>query len=247
MTSALATTDLVVEVGGRMLLDGVSMRVERGELVALCGPNGGGKTTLLKTVLGLVAPKTGSVEILGGRAGTSAIGYLPQRKGFSTDFPATAIELVVANLRGGWPFRIGAKDRGVAQGSLDRVGAGHLADRPLGSLSGGETQRVFLARALATEPELLLLDEPTAGVDARGRAEFLDLLESLGRKGTISVVLVTHNVAAVRRLASRAFYLDRRVVAAGHPDEVFPRESGGAGAFSRGDHAQHGEGLCEDE
>lgn len=247
MSGALATSDLVVEAGGRTVLDGVSILVQRGEFVALCGPNGGGKTTLLKTVLGLVAPKAGTVEVLGGRPGTSSVGYLPQRKSFSTDFPATAMELVVANLRGGWPFRIGTRNRETAQAALERVGAGHLADRTLSGLSGGETQRVFLARALATAPELLLLDEPTAGVDAQGRAEFLDLLEGLGRTGTITVVLVTHNVAAVRRLATRVFYLERRVVAEGRPDEVFPRDNGGAISSSRRDHAQHGSSLCEEE
>lgn len=245
MNGALTAQDLVVVVGGRRVLDGVSLRVERGEFVALCGPNGGGKTTFLKAALGLVPAQSGRVEVFGGRPGGGKVGYLPQRKAFSSDFPATATELVVANLTGGWPFRISAGSRKAAEQALERVGASHLAERPLSRLSGGETQRVFLARALATEPELLLLDEPTAGVDAQGRAGFLDILEGLGRPGTMAVVLVTHNVATVRRLASRAFSLERRIVAEGTPDQVFPRET--VETSSRRDHAEHGFGLCEEE
>ncbi len=157
------------------------------------------------------------------------------------------MELVVANLRGGWPFRIGRGIERRPRQPSSGWAPSHLADRPLSRLSGGETQRVFLARALATDPELLLLDEPTAGVDAQGRAEFLDILEGLGRTGTMTVVLVTHNVATVRRLATRAFYLERRVVAEGRPDEVFPRDNGGAVAPHGETMPQHGSSLCEEE
>jgi ABC-type Mn2+/Zn2+ transport system ATPase subunit len=127
---------------------------------------------------------------------------------------------------------------------LARVGGdADLLDRPLGALSGGETQRVFLARALVTEPALLLLDEPTAGVDARGRAEFLTLLEAIARSETLATLLVTHNQAAVRRLADRAVHLDHRVLAAGRPDEVLALSHGPAD----GGHDHEADAVCEED
>jgi ABC-type Mn2+/Zn2+ transport system ATPase subunit len=126
------------------------------------------------------------------------------------------------------------------------VGGERLVGERLRGLSGGEMQRVFLARALVNEPALLLLDEPTAGVDARGRAEFLDLLAGLAARDDLAAVLVTHNAAAVRRLARRVVYLDARVRAWGSPAEVLEREWDRA-AFSGHDHAAPASSACEDE
>ena len=129
---------------------------------------------------------------------------------------------------------------------LARVGGERLLEAPLRALSGGELQRVFLARAIVNEPELLLLDEPTAGVDARGRAEFLDLLAGVAARDDVAVVLVTHNAAAARRLADRVVYLDGRVRAWGSPQEVLERDWG-RGAFAGHDHDAPAGLLCEDE
>jgi ABC-type Mn2+/Zn2+ transport system ATPase subunit len=129
---------------------------------------------------------------------------------------------------------------------LARVGGEHLLDSPLRGLSGGEMQRVYLARALVNEPLLLLLDEPTAGVDARGRAEFLDLLAGVAAREDLAAVLVTHNAATVRRLARRVVYLDGRVRAWGEPKAVLDHEWGWA-AFSGHDHADEVGPLCEDD
>ena len=123
--------------------------------------------------------------------------------------------------------------------ALDRVGGAKLVDRSLANLSGGETQRVFLARALVTDPALVILDEPTAGVDVRGRAEFLDLLAAISQSGEIAAVLVTHNLAAVSRCAERVVYLDGRVVAWGLPHELLGMQSLTALAFGAKDHPQH--------
>jgi ABC-type Mn2+/Zn2+ transport system ATPase subunit len=245
----LEVRDLTVDLGGLRVLEEVSFWVGRGEFVCLCGPNGGGKTTLLKAALGLVRPRSGTLAVLGAPPDRSrrAVGYLPQRKEFLTGFPATASELIVANLRGSWPFRIRARERDRARGVLGRVGGEGLLDKPLAGLSGGETQRVYLARALVNDPALLLLDEPTAGVDARGRAGFLDLLAGISRREDLSAVLVTHSVEAVRRLAERVVYLDRRVLASGPPAEVLATSLGEGREFAGRDHAEHVPALCEEE
>jgi ABC-type Mn2+/Zn2+ transport system ATPase subunit len=248
VSDALRARGATVEVGGRRVLDDVTFDVGRGEFACICGPNGGGKTTFLKAALGLVPLAAGRIEVLGARPGASgsAVGYLPQAKGFNPAFPARVVEVVVANRRGAWPVRVGAADREAARAALARVGGEPLIDQRIRGLSGGEMQRVFLARALVNEPALLLLDEPTAGVDARGRAEFLDLLAGVAARGDLAAVLVTHNAAAVRRLASRVVYLDGRVRAWGTPAEVLDRHWDRA-AFTGHDHEAPPARACEDE
>lgn len=217
-----------VELGGRTILHDVTFWIPKGEFVCLVGPNGAGKTTFLKTVLGLVQPVSGSVEILGKPIAQAhrAVGYVPPRKGFDRSFPARAVDLIVAAMRGKWPLRITAAERERAREVLRRVGGEGLMDADLAGLSGGETQRVFLARALVNDPVLLILDEPTAGVDARGRAEFLDLLAEVSASDELAAILVTHNIAAVARTAERVVYLqDGRVVAWGLPHEILGRKS----------------------
>ena len=246
---ALEIEDLVVELGGVRILDGVSLEAGASEFLCLCGPNGGGKTTLLKAVLGLVAPRAGRIRVLGEPPATGRrhVGYLPQRKAFAHNFPATAVDLIVAARRGTWPLRVRDDEREAARLALSRVGGEKLMGKALASLSGGETQRVFLARALVNGPSLLLLDEPTAGVDARGRAEFLGLLAEVKARGSLAAVLVTHNLEAVRRLADRVVYLDGTVVAAGPPDEVLADQALTPRASFGHDHAEAGAAVCEED
>jgi ABC-type Mn2+/Zn2+ transport system ATPase subunit len=237
-----------VEIGGRLILEDVTFDVARGEFACLCGPNGGGKTTFLKAALGLVPLSAGAIEVLGAQPGVaaSAVGYLPQAKSFNSAFPAQVVDVIVANRRGAWPLRVKAAEREAARAALARVGGETLLDARLRGLSAGELQRVYLARALVNEPALLLLDEPTAGVDARGRTEFLDLLAGVAARGELAAVLVTHNAAAVRRLAKRVVYLDGRVRAWGAPGEVLDRDWDRA-AFSGHDHESPPALACEDE
>jgi ABC-type Mn2+/Zn2+ transport system ATPase subunit len=203
--------------GDRVVLDDVTFHVPIGEFLCLCGPNGAGKSTLLKIILGLVEQDRGEIRIAGQSAerGREKIGYVPQRKAFDRDFPATPVEVVVANLRGRWPLRITEEERTTAMEVLEKTGAKKIAHAQMRDLSGGETQRVFLARALATKPDLLVLDEPTAGVDVGGRAAIIDLMAEISASDSIGAVLVTHNLQAVARCAERVLYLERNVKAWG--------------------------------
>jgi zinc transport system ATP-binding protein len=246
VSDALSARGVGVVLDGRTVLEDVSFAVARGEFCCLCGPNGGGKTTFLKAALGLVPLARGAVEVLGRAPAESRarVGYLPQVKGFNTVFPASAADVILANRRGSWPMRPTAAERETARRVLADVGGEQLLDAPLRGLSGGEMQRVFLARAVVNEPELLLLDEPTAGVDARGRAEFFDLLARISARDDRAAVLVTHSEAAVRRLADRVVYVDRRVRAWGPPGDVLEREWE-RDAFHGQDHDRPAPRQCE--
>lgn len=213
----LEVSDVSVRFGPRTVLDGVSFHVPVGEFACLVGPNGAGKSTLLKAILGLLPVDSGAISISGMDidSGRARVGYVPQRKGFDRDFPATPLEVVVANLRGRWPLRIRPKERERAMAALERVDATRLEKAQMRDLSGGETQRVFLARALVTDPELLILDEPTAGVDVGGRAAIIDLLAEISASDTLAALLVTHNLQAIARCSERVVYLEHSIRAWG--------------------------------
>jgi len=250
MSDAIEANDVSVVLGGRRVLDGVSLSVRTGEFICLLGPNGGGKTTFLKAMLGLVPLAAGQLRVLGvsPEKARRSVGYLPQRKGFAPDFPATVVELLVAARRAGWPVRVRHDEREAARAALARVSGEKLLDRPLAGLSGGETQRAFLARAIVDDPRLLLLDEPTAGVDAAGRSEFLDLLAEVAARDDLTAVLVTHNLGAVRRLADRVAYLDSSLRSIGAPHEVLTGGADERRAFAGLDHEeQRAVPVCEEE
>jgi ABC-type Mn2+/Zn2+ transport system ATPase subunit len=235
--------NVVIEIRGRRIVDDISFWIPKGEFVCLCGPNGAGKSTLLKAIMGLQPTTSGTIRI-GGESvvvGHHKVGYVPQRKAFDRDFPARAVDLIVAAMRGTWPGRIKPDERDRAAAALAKIGGERLIDKPLSGLSGGETQRVFLARALVNDPSLIVLDEPTAGVDARGRAELLELMTGLSRSDELAAILVTHNLAAVAQTAERIVYIEAgRVLCWGLPQELLGQQSLTAlAAFQARDHHAH--------
>jgi ABC-type Mn2+/Zn2+ transport system ATPase subunit len=212
---ALQVRGLGVRYGGVEALRDVDLSVDAGELVALVGPNGAGKTSLLRAVLGLV-PASGRVVVHARRCA-----FVPQRQDVDLDFPITAEQVALAGRR---PFRRlwarpGADDRRAARRALARVGLDGFERRTLAELSGGQLQRTFLARALAQEADVLLLDEPLAGVDATTSGALLDLFERLARDGA-ALLVSTHDLPVVRRRFARCVALRGRVVGDGPPGAV---------------------------
>lgn len=201
-TPAIEISGLWFAYEGRRVLDDVCLRLPAGDFLAVLGPNGGGKSTLLKLLLGLIKPGGGSVRVLGAAPGQAGgrIGYLPQFTQVSANFPITVLGATLLGfVKPGifWP-RSGATrraEREAALAALKRVGLAGHAERRLSELSGGQRQRVFIARAIVSGPELLLLDEPTASVDGRSRQELMALLAELNRDMTI--VMVSHDMSTV--------------------------------------------------
>lgn len=203
--------DLWFSYDGPPVLANVELRVERGELFGLIGPNGGGKSTLVKILLGLLEPERGSVRVLGlppARARVR-VGYCPQHVSFPRSFPLTVQELVMLGRlgRGSMLGGFGAADRASARAALAAAEALHLADKAIGELSGGELQRVLIARALAAEPELLLMDESTANVDHHAGVEIFDLISRL--VPSITIVVVSHDIGFVSSYVGRVGCLNR--------------------------------------
>ena len=231
MTLAVAAKNFSVRFGDFQALEAINLEVPQGAFVAIVGPNGAGKSTLLKSLLGITVGvyRDGSSEISGevevfGQAPSAhsagMVGYVPQVKSFDRSFPALALEVVVSGLRRSWPFWITPAERLKAQEMLEQVGAGHLAQRRLGRLSGGELQRVYLARALIRQPQLLLLDEPATGVDAVGEADLYRHLETFQRQSGATIMMITHDWEAAQHHASAVLLLNRRVIGYGLPADV---------------------------
>jgi len=209
--------------GAVAVLREVDFAVGRGELVAIAGPNGGGKTTLLRIALGVERPSAGTALLFGEPAARfgrrSIIGYLPQRAQLTVDAPATVREVVTAGraARRGILGLLRGSDREAVAGAIRRVGLGAQADRPLSRLSGGQQQRAFIAKALAGEPELLVLDEPTAGVDAEAQESLAALLDELHDSLAVTVLYVSHEFGAIERFVERIVLVRGGVVFDGAP------------------------------
>jgi zinc transport system ATP-binding protein len=212
-----------VTIGAGVVLDGVDFRLHEGEFVALLGPNGCGKTTLVRVLLGVIPVARGRVEVFGLPLKRfrewERIGYVPQRVTAATGVPASVFEVVLSGrvARSKTLGRFSASDRDAARRALDTVGLAGLADRPVATLSGGQQQRVLVARALAGEPDVLVLDEPVSSADVEsqhGLAEALRALEGAGR----SVLVVAHSLGPMEPLVERTVVLGRgRVLYDGPP------------------------------
>ncbi len=223
ISPALAVHDLWAGYDGKPVLEAVNFGIDRGDMVGIIGPNGSGKSTLIKTVLGLIKPLRGDVSILGteGSPERHLVGYTPQSELVDWDFPVTVADVALMGRysRRGLFRRTTKEDREAADASLELVKMFDLRDRLIGELSGGQRRRVLLARAMAHNPELLLLDEPMAGLDATTQHQLLDLLDELRSKGA-TVVLSTHDLSCVSSRCDKAACLNRRLIAFGKPSDV---------------------------
>ena len=212
--------------GGPPVLGGVHLRVERGEFVAVAGPNGGGKTTLLRLILGLERPTAGEALLFGESAsrfsGRAALGYLAQRAQLGVDAPATVREVVAAGrlASGGLLGPLRRRDRAIVDEAIGRVGLSERADAPLRTLSGGQQQRAFIAKALAAQPSLLVLDEPTTGVDAEAQEALAALLHRLHEELGVTILYVSHEFGAVERFVERLVLVRGGIVFDGPPGEL---------------------------
>ena len=205
--------DIWVSYGEVPALENVSLSVFEHDFLGIIGPNGGGKSTVLKVILGLVKPQHGSVSVLGRppEQARSHIGYVSQRYLFDRDFPASVWDVVLMGRysRAGILRRYDDRDRAEAGRVLAKVGMLEHRGKQIGRLSGGQQQRVFVARALVAEPELLLLDEPTASIDSTMQTEFYELLEGL--KNSLTIVMVSHDIGAISVHVDKIACLNRQI------------------------------------
>ncbi len=225
--AAILVEDLWAGYGDRAALQGIAFQASRSSMVGLVGPNGSGKSTLLKVILGMHSAWRGRVRIFGreSRDVRRLIGYTPQTEMVDWDFPVTVRDVVTMGRFGRlgllrWP---GAADRQVVQKCLERMRLSDLANRQIGELSGGQQRRVLIARALAQEPQVLLLDEPMAGLDATIQHELLSLFEELRDEGK-TLLVATHDLSCVSCCFDRVLLMNRRKIAYGAPEKVFTKE-----------------------
>ena len=219
-----------VHLGGQHVLRGVDLKVPAGELVALIGPNGSGKTTLLRALVDLQKISSGSIKLFGNssfRNVSSRIGYVPQRFNLERSFVLSVREFLALRLRKTrhWFWQSNAKIDLIIRSAFAEIGVESLLDRPLAQLSGGQLQRVMIAFSLLVKPDLLLLDEPTAGVDAPGELSFYDLISEIQARHQLTVVLVSHDLSMVYRHASWVYALNGVICCEGSPQEVMNAES----------------------
>lgn len=217
---------------GTVALRDMSLEIYEGEFLGVIGPNGSGKTTLCRAILGLLPPLSGRLHIFDCSCEElrchhrARIGYLPQKGVLDRNFPVTVLEAVMMGRYGalGLLKRPGKADRQIALDALEKVGMADYKDNALGLLSGGQQQRVMIARTLAQQPQVLLLDEPTTGIDLTTQHSVLDLIRQLHRDLGLTVLFVTHDINLISPHVDRLLLLKGRIVAAGPPEDVLKPE-----------------------
>jgi zinc transport system ATP-binding protein len=225
---AIRIENLSVTFGDHHALEDLDLQISKGSFVAIVGPNGAGKTTFLKVLLGLIQPTHGSVKIFDKKPDKIPphwVGYVPQVKTMDRSFPALSIELILTGLKNRWPWRLPQTDRDLAMEALEKVGASHLAERQIGKLSGGEMQRICLARSIVRKPKIVMLDEPATGIDAIGELDMYRHLEVYQKESGATLLMITHDWHAATHHANQVLLLNRKQVSFGPPNSALNEDN----------------------
>lgn len=216
----LEVKGLYFSYNGENILEDITFSLNRGEFLGIIGPNGSGKSTLLKLITGLLRPKKGEIRLY-----TDKISYIPQKiTSLSYNFPAAVEEIVSLGILSKRMIRrISKEDYELIEKALDKVGILDLKERRLSQLSGGQQQRVHIARAIVSNPELLVLDEPTTGIDIVNQTKFYELLGHLNKEMGITVIIVSHDVSTIANEVTTMLYLDRKLYFIGSPKDFFKK------------------------
>lgn len=223
MKTAIEIKNLNVSLNNKEVLSDINIRLDEGRFLGIIGPNGSGKTTLLRVMLGIIKPASGSVTVFGNTTMEAAkkgmFGYLPQHLDVDADFPATATDIVLMGLhKGAWMFRrYSSQDRERAREMLRTMGMSGFEDRLFGALSGGQQQRVSIARALIGDPSILILDEPSTGIDVVGQEDFYHLLSGLQKRLNLTIVMVSHDVGVITAYVDEIACLNKILHYHGNP------------------------------
>ena len=224
----ISAKQLEILFGTHTALRNINFDIPSGDFVSIVGPNGGGKSTLLKSLLGLLPISSGEIKIYGQRPQNlekGIISYVPQVKTLDRSFPALSIELAASGIHARWPALLDKNDKKLAFEALEKVGAQHLAKRPLNKLSGGELQRIYLAKAIIRKPKILLLDEPATGIDLVGEKDINHLIDEYKSESNVTIMMVTHDWEAAYHHADKVLLLNCEQVCFATPREAFKEKN----------------------
>jgi len=230
--SLIHVRDLNYTINDQQILTGVTFAIDQGDYVALIGPNGGGKSTLVKILLGLITPTSGDIEIFGIKRDRfkawHKIGYVPQNAAlFDSNFPLSVYETVSLGLaaKKGWFSFLNESDRRQIESVLETASITQLKEKNLSELSGGQRQRVMIARALVSQPEILILDEPSTGVDIESQHKFYQFLKRLNREQNLTIIFITHDLGVIADDVTHVLSINQKLVYAGTAEEMLSCEA----------------------
>jgi zinc transport system ATP-binding protein len=220
--------NLRVTYGTQTVLDDITFNIPGNSFVSVIGPNGAGKSTLIKVLLGLKKYSAGEVSLFGKeptKVDPHLISYVPQIKTMDRTFPAMAVELVLSGLKQRWPWTLGGDARLKAENALHLVGAERIANRPIAELSGGELQRVCIARSIVKNPKLIILDEPAAGIDAVGESDLYNLMEEYQHKSDATILMITHDWHIANHHSDFVLVLNKKQISFAPPSQSLLEEN----------------------
>jgi len=239
---AIESYAISLRMQNRSILESIDLSIPLNRFLSIVGPNGAGKSMLIKIILGLVTPSSGKILILGQRPQALIpcdVGYVPQRKAFDPRFPAKTEELILSGKTHRWPFFIRSEQKDEVRAALSRLQSEHLYGKSVHELSGGELQRVFLARAFIEARKILILDEPAAGIDTFGESDLYKILEDYRETTKALVILVTHDLEVALHHSSDVLLINKKQIAFGNPDETLSQDNIHR-AFGHSMHEHHG-------